>query len=140
VLQNYFESRDWQDCFKKTREGRSKPNVCEHQIDNDRVDEGGDCLPYDCADAIRKAHLTFCLLHHVFSAPTPRRPLFQSGRLAQLVLPGDNPDVASLIFEHENGALSMLNASYASASEYYLMNIYGKEATAYNDLHHGLSL
>jgi predicted dehydrogenase len=63
-----------------------------------------------------------------------------SGRLAQLVLPGDNPDVASLIFEHENGALSTLNASYASASEYYLMNIYGKEATAYYDLHHGLSV
>jgi predicted dehydrogenase len=56
------------------------------------------------------------------------------------VLPGDNPDVASLILEHESGALSTLNASYASASEYYLMNVYGKEATAYYDLHHGLSL
>ena len=62
------------------------------------------------------------------------------GRLARLVLPGDNPDVASLIFEHENGALSTLNASYASASEYYLMNIYGKEATAYFDMHNGLRL
>ena len=61
-----------------------------------------------------------------------------SGRLAQLVLPGDNPDVASMMFEHENGALSMLNASYASASEYYLMNVYGKDATAYYDLHGGL--
>ena len=61
-----------------------------------------------------------------------------SGRVAQLVLPGDNPDVASLILEHDNGAQSTLNASYASASEYYLMNIYGKEATAYYDLHHGL--
>ena len=61
-----------------------------------------------------------------------------SGRLAQLVLPGDNPDVASLILEHENGALSTLNASYASASEYYAMNIYGKEASAYYDLHQGL--
>ncbi len=61
-----------------------------------------------------------------------------SSRLAQLVLPGDNPDVASLILEHENGALSTLNASYASASEYYLMNIYGKEASAYYDLHQGL--
>jgi len=60
------------------------------------------------------------------------------GRLAQLVLPGDNPDVASLVLEHENGALSTLNASYASASEYYLMNIYGKEASAYYDLHQGL--
>jgi len=60
------------------------------------------------------------------------------GQLAQLVLPGDNPDVASLLLEHENGALSTLNASYASASEYYLMNIYGKDATAYYDLHGGL--
>src|SRR4029079_6101292 len=41
------------------------------------------------------------------------------GQFAQLVLPGDNPDVASLILEHESGALSTLNASYASASEYY---------------------
>jgi predicted dehydrogenase len=61
-----------------------------------------------------------------------------SGRFARLVLPGDNPDVASLVFEHENGALSTLNASYASASEHYVMNIYGKEATGYYDLHHGL--
>jgi len=60
------------------------------------------------------------------------------GQFAQLVLPGDNPDVASLLFEHENGALSTLNASYASASEYYLMNVYGKDATAYYDLHGGL--
>jgi len=63
-----------------------------------------------------------------------------SGRSAQLVLPGDNPDVASLLLEHENGAISTLNASYASASEYYLMNIYGKEATAYYDLHRGLRM
>lgn len=61
-----------------------------------------------------------------------------SGRAAQLVLPGDNPDVAGLILEHENGALSTVNASYASASEYYLMNIYGKDASAYYDLHTGL--
>jgi len=61
-----------------------------------------------------------------------------SGRFAQLVLPGDNPDVASLVLEHESGALSTLNASYASASEYYLMNVYGKEASAYYDLHQGL--
>jgi predicted dehydrogenase len=59
-------------------------------------------------------------------------------QLAQLVLPGDNPDVASLLLEHENGALSTLNASYASASEYYLMNVYGKEASAYYDMHQGL--
>jgi predicted dehydrogenase len=63
-----------------------------------------------------------------------------SGRFAQLVLPGDNPDVASLVLEHESGAQSTLNASYASASEYYLMNIYGKEATAYYDMHHGLRM
>jgi predicted dehydrogenase len=61
-----------------------------------------------------------------------------SGRFVRLVLPGDNPDVASLVLEHESGALSTLNASYASASEYYLMNIYGKEASAYYDLHQGL--
>ncbi|HEX7606222.1 MAG TPA: Gfo/Idh/MocA family oxidoreductase, partial [Usitatibacter sp.] len=60
------------------------------------------------------------------------------GQFARLVLPGDNPDVASLVLEHENGALSTLNASYASASEYYLMNIYGKEMSAYFDLHQGL--
>jgi predicted dehydrogenase len=60
------------------------------------------------------------------------------GQFAQLVLPGDNPDVASMILEHDNGALSTLNASYASASEYYLMNIYGKDATAFYDLHGGL--
>src|SRR5215467_385947 len=61
-----------------------------------------------------------------------------SGSFVRLVLPGDNPDVDSLILEHESGALSTLNASYASASEYYLMNIYGKDATAYYDLHNGL--
>jgi predicted dehydrogenase len=61
-----------------------------------------------------------------------------SGKSVRLVLPGDNPDVASLILEHENGALSTLNASYASASEYYLLNLYGKEASAYYDLHGGL--
>jgi len=63
-----------------------------------------------------------------------------SGRFERLVLPGDNPDVASLILEHENGALSTLNASYASASEYYLMNIYGKEATAFFSFFDGLRL
>ena len=61
-----------------------------------------------------------------------------SGQFVRLVLPGDNPDVASLVLEHENGALSTLNASYASASEYYLVNVYGKEASAYYDMHHGL--
>src|SRR3954465_1399876 len=63
-----------------------------------------------------------------------------TGQFARLVLPGDNPDVASLILEHEGGALSTLNASYASASEYYLMNIYGKERSAYSDMHGGLRI
>jgi predicted dehydrogenase len=61
-----------------------------------------------------------------------------SARLAQLVLPGDNPDVANMILEHESGAISNLTASYASASEFYMMNIYGKEASAYYDLFSGL--
>ncbi len=61
-----------------------------------------------------------------------------SAHLAQLVLPGDNPDVASMILEHESGALSTVNASYASAAEHYVMNIYGKEASAFYDLHGGL--
>src|SRR3989454_12575818 len=69
----------------------------------------------------------------------PRSTLFPYTTLFRsLVLPGDNPDVASLVLEHENGALSTLNASYASASEYYLLNLYGKEASAYYDFHQGL--
>jgi predicted dehydrogenase len=55
-----------------------------------------------------------------------------SGMSAQLVLPGDNPDVANLMLEHENGAISNLSASY------YMMNIYGKEASAYYDMFSGL--
>jgi len=61
-----------------------------------------------------------------------------SARAAQLVLPGDNPDIANMILEHENGAISNLTASYASASEFYMMNVYGKEASAYYDLFTGL--
>jgi predicted dehydrogenase len=61
-----------------------------------------------------------------------------SARMGQLVLPGDNPDVANMILEHQDGAFSNLTASYASASEYYMMNVYGKEATAYYDLFSGL--
>jgi predicted dehydrogenase len=61
-----------------------------------------------------------------------------AGRSAQLVLPGDNPDVANLILEHDNGAISNLTASYASASEYHMMNVYGKEASAYYDRFSGL--
>jgi predicted dehydrogenase len=61
-----------------------------------------------------------------------------SAQVAQLVLPGDNPDVANMILRHENNALSNLTASYASASEFYMMNVYGKEASAYYDLFSGL--
>jgi predicted dehydrogenase len=61
-----------------------------------------------------------------------------SARLAQLVLPGDNPDVANMILQHENNALSNLTASYGSASEFYMMNVYGKEASAFYDLFAGL--
>jgi predicted dehydrogenase len=61
-----------------------------------------------------------------------------SAQVAQLVLPGDNPDVANMILRHENNALSNLTASYASASEFYMMNIYGKEASAYYDMFAGL--
>ncbi len=61
-----------------------------------------------------------------------------SGMASQLVLPGDNPDVGTLLMTHENGAVSSLSTSYASASEYYLMNIYGKRMSAYYNLFDGL--
>jgi predicted dehydrogenase len=61
-----------------------------------------------------------------------------SAMSAQLVLPGDNPDVAAMTLEHDSGAISNLTASYASAGEYYMMNIYGKKASAYYDLFNGL--
>jgi predicted dehydrogenase len=61
-----------------------------------------------------------------------------SGMASQLVLPGDNPDVGSLLMQHENGAISTLSTSYASASEYYVMNVYGKEMSAYYNLFDGL--
>ena len=61
-----------------------------------------------------------------------------SGMASQLVLPGDNPDVGSLLMTHENGAISSLNTCYASASEYYVMNIYGKKMSAYYNLFDGL--
>ncbi len=61
-----------------------------------------------------------------------------SATTARLVLPGDNPDIANLILEHDSGAVSNLTASYASASEYYMVNVYGKEASAYFDLFGGL--
>lgn len=61
-----------------------------------------------------------------------------SGMLSQLVLPGDNPDVAGLVMRHENDAISTLNAGYASAGEHYAMNIYGKKASALYSLHTGM--
>ena len=61
-----------------------------------------------------------------------------SGMLSQLVLPGDNPDVAGLVMRHENGAVSTLNAGYASAGENYVMNIYGKKASALYTLSTGM--
>ncbi|NQV55312.1 MAG: Gfo/Idh/MocA family oxidoreductase [Rhodospirillales bacterium] len=61
-----------------------------------------------------------------------------SGMLSQLVLPGDNPDVAGLVMHHENGAISTLNAGYASAGEHYVMNIYGKKASALYSKHTGM--
>jgi len=61
-----------------------------------------------------------------------------SGMSTQLALPGENPDVANVMMQHENGAISILSACYASAAEYYMMNIYGREATAYYDMHNGL--
>jgi predicted dehydrogenase len=61
-----------------------------------------------------------------------------SGMASQLVLPGDNPDVGTFLMHHENGAVSSLSTSYASASEYYLMNIYGKKMSAYYNLFDGL--
>ena len=61
-----------------------------------------------------------------------------SGMLSQLVLPGDNPDVAGLVMRHENGAVSTLNAGYASAGENYVMNIYGKRASALYTLSTGM--
>ena len=61
-----------------------------------------------------------------------------SGMASQLILPGDNPDVGSMLLKHENGAISTLNTCYASASEYYVMNIYGKKMSAYFNLFDGL--
>lgn len=61
-----------------------------------------------------------------------------SGMASQLVLPGDNPDVGTLMMTHENGAVSSLSTCYAAASEYYLMDIYGKEMSAYYNLFDGL--
>ncbi len=63
-----------------------------------------------------------------------------AGMSTRLALPGENPDVANAMLQHDNEAISILSACYASASEYYMMNLYGREATAYYDLHTGLRL
>ena len=63
-----------------------------------------------------------------------------SGMLSQLALPGDNPDVAGLVMRHKNDAVSTLNAGYASSGEHYVMNIYGKRASALYSLHTGMYL
>ncbi len=42
------------------------------------------------------------------------------------------------MMHHENGAVSSLSTSYASASEYYVMNVYGKKMSAYYNLFDGL--
>ena len=59
------------------------------------------------------------------------------GMASQLVLPGENPDVGTLLMRHESGAISSLSTSYASAAEHYVMNVYGKEMSAFYDLHAG---
>ena len=63
-----------------------------------------------------------------------------SGMLSQLALPGDNPDVAGLVMRHKNDAVSTLNAGYASSGEHYVMNIYGKRASALYSFHTGMYL
>ncbi len=79
-------------------------------------------------------------LHYVDVLEMLRGPVAEvSGMASQLVLPGDNPDVGSLLMKHENGAISTLNTSYASASEHYVMNIYGKKASGFFDAQRGLS-
>ena len=61
-----------------------------------------------------------------------------SGSLAQLVLPGRQPRRREPDPRARERRAVDGNASYASASEYYLMNVYGKEASAYYDFHQGL--
>ena len=52
--------------------------------------------------------------------------------------PATIPTSRASCWSMTSGAISNLNASYASASEYYMMNVYGKEASAYYDLFNGL--
>ena len=63
-----------------------------------------------------------------------------NGTLRHLVLEGENPDVAGLQMEHDNGALSHLLACYCASDELYTFNLYGGEATAYYNLQEGLRL
>jgi predicted dehydrogenase len=61
-----------------------------------------------------------------------------NGQIQHLVLEGENPDVAALQLEHENGALSHLLACYCASDELYTFNVYGTDATAYYNLQEGL--
>ena len=61
-----------------------------------------------------------------------------NGTIQHLVMEGENPDVASLQMEHENGVLSNLLACYCASDELYTFNVYGTDATAYFNLQEGL--
>lgn len=61
-----------------------------------------------------------------------------NGKIQHLAMEGENPDVASLQMEHENGVLSNLLACYCASDELYTFNVYGTDATAYYNLQEGL--
>jgi predicted dehydrogenase len=61
-----------------------------------------------------------------------------SAMTSHLYLEGENPDIAALLIEHENGALSRLSASYSTVAELYLFNLYGRDMTAFYTIHEGL--
>ncbi len=61
-----------------------------------------------------------------------------SAMTSHLYLEGENPDIAALLIEHENGALSKLSACYSTVAELYLFNVYGRDMTAFYTLHEGL--
>lgn len=61
-----------------------------------------------------------------------------SAMTSHLYLEGENPDIAALLIEHENGALSRLSASYSTMAELYLFDVYGRDMTAFYSIHEGL--
>jgi predicted dehydrogenase len=61
-----------------------------------------------------------------------------NGKIQHLAMEGENPDVAALQMEHENGVLSNLLACYCASDELYTFNVYGTDATAYYNLQEGL--